>query len=74
MYKKIKKVISRTRFVELRRAVIDNDANQHVAKHINSGNHSVSDWLRILLLLTKGYKLFLTYKIRIFLYINIACI
>jgi hypothetical protein len=33
----------RTRFGEHRRAVIGNDANQHVARHFNNGNHSVSD-------------------------------
>jgi hypothetical protein len=32
-----------TRFDEHRRAVIGNDANQPVARHLNNGNHSVSD-------------------------------
>ena len=33
----------RTRFGEHRHAVIGNDANQPVARHFNTGNHSVSD-------------------------------
>ena len=33
----------RTRFGEHLRAVIDNDAYQPVARHFNTGNHSVSD-------------------------------
>jgi hypothetical protein len=33
----------RTRFGEHRRAVIGNDANKPVARHFNTGNHSVSD-------------------------------
>ena len=33
----------RTRFGEHRRATIGNDANQPVARHSGSGNHSVSD-------------------------------
>jgi hypothetical protein len=33
----------RTRFHEHRRAVIGNKAKQPVARHFNSGNHSVSD-------------------------------
>ena len=34
----------RTSFGEHQRAVIgNNDANQHVARHFNTGNHSVSD-------------------------------
>ena len=32
-----------TRFGEHRRAVISNNSNQPVARHFNSGNHSVSD-------------------------------
>jgi hypothetical protein len=33
----------RTRFGELRRSVIGNEANQPVARHSNTSNHSVSD-------------------------------
>ena len=33
----------RTRFGEHRHAVIGNDANQPVARHFNTGNHSASD-------------------------------